>query len=164
MLTPWSGIRIPVFINCSIHGGETTGMDAGLRLLRRLAFKDDAQTKRFLKEAIIIIDPCQNPDGRITDSRPNGNGFDCNRDFITLTQPENVITTNTLRTWLPTHDARPPRLRRPDADRADHDPAQPQPRVRPHHRLGPAAGPRHEGGPRRRDRAHRADPVPLGHG
>ena len=39
MLTPHSGIRIPVFINCSIHGGETTGMDAGLRLLRRLAFR-----------------------------------------------------------------------------------------------------------------------------
>ena len=102
MLTPWSGIRIPVFINCSIHGGETTGMDAGLRLLRRLAFSDDPQTRRILKEAVVIIDPCQNPDGRITDTRPNGNGFDCNRDFITLTQPEDVITTNTLRTWLPT--------------------------------------------------------------
>ena len=50
----------------------------------------------------MIIDPCQNPDGRITDLRANGNGFDCNRDFITLTQPEAVITTNTLRTWLPT--------------------------------------------------------------
>ena len=102
MLTPHSGIRIPVFINCSIHGGETTGMDAGLRLLRRLAFSDDYETKRILKEAIVIIDPCQNPDGRITDLRANGNGFDCNRDFITLTQPEAVITTNTLRTWLPT--------------------------------------------------------------
>jgi hypothetical protein len=101
MLTPRSGIRIPVFINCSIHGGETTGMDAGLRLLRRLAFRDDPETKRILREAVVIIDPCQNPDGRITDTRPNGNGFDCNRDFITLTQPETVITTNTLRTWLP---------------------------------------------------------------
>ena len=102
MLTPWSGIRIPVFINCSIHGGETTGMDAGLRLLRRLAFRNDPLTMRILKEAIVVIDPCQNPDGRITDTRPNGNGFDCNRDFITLTQPETVITTNTMRTWLPT--------------------------------------------------------------
>jgi Zinc carboxypeptidase len=102
MLTPRSGIRIPVFINCSIHGGETTGMDAGLRLLRRLAFKDDHETRRILDEAVVIINPCQNPDGRITDSRSNGNGFDCNRDFITLTQPEDVITTNTMRAWLPT--------------------------------------------------------------
>ncbi len=102
MLTPRSGIRIPVFINCSIHGGETTGMDAGLRLLRQLAFKNDRETKRILNEAVVIINPCQNPDGRITDSRANGNGFDCNRDFITLTQPEDVITTNTMRMWLPT--------------------------------------------------------------
>ena len=69
MLTPRSGIRIPVFINCSIHGGETTGMDAGLRLLRRLAFQNDPLTQRILKEAIVVIDPCQNPDGRITDLR-----------------------------------------------------------------------------------------------
>ncbi len=102
MVTPRSGLRIPVFINCSVHGGETTGVDAGLRLLRRLAFKNDWLTKRFLKEAIVVINPCQNPDGRITDTRPNGNGFDCNRDFAALTQPEVVITTNTLRTWLPT--------------------------------------------------------------
>jgi hypothetical protein len=101
MLTTGSDIRIPVFINCSIHGNEPTGTDAGLALLRRLALGRDALTKAILRRAIVIVDPVQNPDGRIADSRFNGNGFDCNRDFITLTQPEDVITTNTIRTWLP---------------------------------------------------------------
>jgi hypothetical protein len=94
-------IRPVFFLNCSIHGGEQTGADAGLKLLRRLAFKNDDQTKRWLKNVIVVIDPVQNPDGRINGTRGNGNGFDCNRDFITLTQPEDVITAATERKWLP---------------------------------------------------------------
>jgi len=101
MLTAGSDVRVRVFINCSIHGDEPTGTDAGLALLRRLALGRDALTKAILRRAIVIVDPVQNPDGRIANSRLNGNGFDCNRDFISLTQPEDVITTNTIRTWLP---------------------------------------------------------------
>jgi Zinc carboxypeptidase len=101
MLTAGSDVRVPVFINCSIHGDEPTGTDAGLALLRRLALRRDALTKAILRHAIVVVDPVQNPDGRVADSRLNGNGFDCNRDFITLTQPEDVITTNTIKTWLP---------------------------------------------------------------
>jgi hypothetical protein len=101
MLTAGSDIRIPVFINCSIHGDEPTGTDAGLALLRRLALGHDALTTAILRHAVVVVDPVQNPDGRIADSRLNGNGFDCNRDFIALTQPEDVITTNTIKTWLP---------------------------------------------------------------
>jgi len=94
-------IRPVYFLNCSIHGGEQTGADAGLKLLRRLAFQNDSKTKSYLKKVIIVIDPVQNPDGRINGTRGNGNGFDCNRDFITLTQPEDVITTATMRKWMP---------------------------------------------------------------
>jgi Zinc carboxypeptidase len=94
-------IRPVAMINCSIHGGETTGVDAGLLILRRLAFKNDPKTVRWLKNTIVVIDPCQNPDGRIAGTRGNANGFDCNRDFITLTQPEDVITAATERMWMP---------------------------------------------------------------
>jgi len=96
-----SGIRPAVWLNCSIHGGETTGADAGLLLIERLAFAKDAETIGWLKNLIIVIDPVQNPDGRITDLRPNGNGFDCNRDFIQASQPEVRQTIAGIKKWLP---------------------------------------------------------------
>ncbi len=101
MLTAKSGIRAPVFINASIHGGETTGVDASLALLRKLAFSNDAQTRKILSSCVVFINPCQNPDGRITDVRANGNGFDLNRDFITLTQPETLATVKQIKAYHP---------------------------------------------------------------
>lgn len=96
-----SGIRPAVFINCSIHGGETTGMDAGLQLIRRLAYQDDKLTRRILNNLIVVVNPSQNPDGRFTDSRANGNGFDMNRDFIELSQAETQQTVKNIRRWVP---------------------------------------------------------------
>ena len=101
MLTTTSGIRAPVYINASIHGSETTGVDASLAILRKLAFSNDATTRKILKNCVVFINPCQNPDGRITDTRPNGNGFDLNRDFITLTQPETVATVRQIKAYHP---------------------------------------------------------------
>jgi hypothetical protein len=96
-----SGIRPAVFINGSIHGGETTGMDASLQLIKRLAYQNDSLTKRVLKNLVVVVNPCQNPDGRFTDSRPNGNGFDMNRDFIELSQAETQQTVKNIRKWVP---------------------------------------------------------------
>ena len=96
-----TGIRPAIWFNCSIHGGETTGADAGLLLLKRLAFKNDAETVKWLKNFIIVFDPVQNPDGRITDLRANGNGFDCNRDFLQASQPEVRQTIAGYRKWMP---------------------------------------------------------------
>lgn len=102
MLTTTSGIRIPVYINASIHGSETTGVDAAVRLIKRLATARDRETLAWLSKTIVYINPCQNPDGRIVDQRQNGNGFDLNRDFITLTQPETRATVAQLRALRPT--------------------------------------------------------------
>ena len=95
-------VRAPVFINCSIHGDEPNGTDAGLQLLRRLADGDDAETQAVLKHSIILVNICQNPDGRVADTRSNGNGFDLNRDFLLLTQPETHATARQIARWLPT--------------------------------------------------------------
>jgi hypothetical protein len=76
-------------------------MDASLILLKKLAFSNDDSTKAILKNLIVVIDPCQNPDGRVTDTRPNNNGFDCNRDFAQLSQPETQWTLANIRKWLP---------------------------------------------------------------
>lgn len=96
-----SDIRPAVFINANIHGDETTGMDAALRLIRRLAFRNDVLTRRVLDGLVVVVNPCQNPDGRIANVRANGNGFDLNRDFVALTQPETWQTVRAIRRWLP---------------------------------------------------------------
>jgi len=102
MLRAGGDLRAPVFINCSIHGGETTGVDAGLMLIKKLAFSNDATTKEILKNDVVFVNACQNPDGRITDTRLNANGFDLNRDWLTQTQPEVRAVTAQIVKWHPT--------------------------------------------------------------
>ncbi|MFJ6697615.1 M14 family zinc carboxypeptidase [Streptomyces sp. NPDC091272] len=80
--------KTPVFINNNIHGNEWEGTDASLKLIGELAKANDARTKKLLAQNRIYINVTANPDGRIAGTRPNANGFDINRDFITATQPE----------------------------------------------------------------------------
>lgn len=102
MLRKGGDLRAPVFINSSIHGGETTGVDAGLRLIRKLAFSNDSTTRKILANDVIMINACQNPDGRITDLRRNDNGFDLNRDWVTQSQPEVKAVAKQIVKWHPT--------------------------------------------------------------
>lgn len=98
-------VKEPVFINCSIHGNEPNGTDAGLRLVRRLAYADltkDHEAKTILDSCIVLLDICQNPDGRVNNVRTNANGFDLNRDFLTQSQPEVRATAAQIARWLPT--------------------------------------------------------------
>jgi len=103
------------WLGYSIHGDELSGTDAGVQLIYHLAAANDSATMHLLENVIIVIDPCENPDGReryismlqINESQtPNWdsramqhNGvwpwgrtnhylFDLNRDWILLTQPE----------------------------------------------------------------------------
>ena len=101
MLQQGGDLRVPVFIDCSIHGDEVTGVDAGLRLLRKLAFARDAATKRILRSDVILINACANPDGRVAGTRENANGFDLNRDFVTQSQPEIRALVGLLEKWHP---------------------------------------------------------------
>ncbi|MFI0979197.1 M14 family zinc carboxypeptidase [Streptomyces sp. NPDC021093] len=80
--------KTPVFINNNIHGNEWEGTDASLKLIEELARANDARTGKLLAQNRIYINVTANPDGRIAGTRPNANGFDINRDFITATQPE----------------------------------------------------------------------------
>ena len=102
MLRQGGDLRVPVFIDCSIHGDEVTGVDAGLRLLRKLAFAHDAATERILRGDVILINACANPDGRVAGTRENANGFDLNRDFVTQSQPETRALVGLLKKWHPT--------------------------------------------------------------
>jgi hypothetical protein len=74
-----------VWVAGTVHGNETAGGDADLQLLRDLAgLCHDA----LLRRVAVVVLPDQNPDGRGLHARVNVNGFDLNRDWLALTQPE----------------------------------------------------------------------------
>lgn len=58
--------RLPaiVWLAHSVHGGEASGVEAGLALLYQLAAGTDAETMMALDSTVVLIDPNQNPDGR----------------------------------------------------------------------------------------------------
>ena len=74
-----------VWVAGSVHGNEKSGGDADLRLLRDLARHCHDP---LLRRVVVVVLPDQNPDGRDMRSRVNFNGFDLNRDWLALTQPE----------------------------------------------------------------------------
>jgi hypothetical protein len=93
--------RVPLFLNCSIHGNEYEGVDACIATIERLAFGDDAETRAALDNVILLINVVQNPDGRVLNTRENANGFDLNRDFITNSQPETRLVRDLMVEWNP---------------------------------------------------------------
>ena len=55
----------------------------------------------ILDNLIIIVTPDENPDGRTYNTRPNGNGFDLNRDASNQTQVETQNITKLINEWNP---------------------------------------------------------------
>jgi len=53
-----------VWLAYSIHGDEISGVDASMAVAYRLAAGTDALITTLLSETIVLIDPCENPDGR----------------------------------------------------------------------------------------------------
>ena len=84
-------VKIPIFIEANIHGGEEEGTDAMMQVLRDLVtlpYGTNAVVDALLDHAILIVIPSQNPDGRFLGTRANGNGFDMNRDLLVQSQAE----------------------------------------------------------------------------
>ncbi|TCJ13655.1 peptidase M28 [Rubrobacter taiwanensis] len=101
MAAEFEDFKVPFFVNASIHGDEWEGVDASLRLIERLAFSDDPETRKILANTVVLFNVSQNPDGRVLGTRANANGFDVNRDFITLSQPESRLTVEQILEWHP---------------------------------------------------------------
>jgi hypothetical protein len=85
----------------NVHGGEESGTDAALRVLYELADRTDCAAGQILDNALVVLLPTQNPDGREADTRRNAYGFDLNRDWFARTQPETDGKLQLLRRYPP---------------------------------------------------------------
>jgi hypothetical protein len=83
----------------SVHGGEESATDAELRVLYKLADRDDCAANQILDNAVVGIIPTQNPDGREAETRQNFYGFDMNRDWFARTQVETDTKLELLRRY-----------------------------------------------------------------
>src|SRR5436190_4996742 len=53
-----------VWLSYNVHGNETSSSEASMLTLFALTDPKNSQTKEWLKNIVVIIDPCVNPDGR----------------------------------------------------------------------------------------------------
>jgi hypothetical protein len=97
-------VKVPLYVQGGIHGNEFEGVDANMRTIERLAttpYGTDPEVDAILDGAVVIFNVIQNPDGRVVGLRPNGNGFDLNRDFLTQSQSETKASVRIMQEWLP---------------------------------------------------------------
>ena len=117
-----------VWLSYSVHGDEHSSTEAALAVAYHLAAARDEATVAMLRQAVVIIDPVQNPDGRErfinyarqvagpnprTDplaadhdqpwpgGRYNHYLFDLNRDWFLQTQPETLGKVGAFLEWMP---------------------------------------------------------------
>ena len=90
-----------LWLSANVHGNEESGADASLDAMYNLAARGDCVVDDILANAIVVILPIQNPDGREEQTRRNLNGFDMNRDWFARTQPETDGKLEVLRKYPP---------------------------------------------------------------
>ncbi|HUR10756.1 MAG TPA: M14 metallopeptidase family protein, partial [Flavitalea sp.] len=117
-----------VWLSYNVHGNETSSSEAAMLTLYELVNPANARTKDWLKNTVILIDPCVNPDGRDRyvnwfnsmvgktpnpqpfsrehseywpGGRANHYYFDLNRDWAWQTQVESQQRIVKYNQWLP---------------------------------------------------------------
>ncbi len=96
-------VKLPIFIEANIHGGEEEGTDAMMQVIRDLVtlpYGTNAAVDDLLDHAIVVVLPTANPDGRVDGRRTNENRFDMNRDLLVQSQPEIRANTALQLEWL----------------------------------------------------------------
>ncbi|RSK47518.1 M14 family zinc carboxypeptidase [Hymenobacter rigui] len=121
-------LPVVVSLNFGVHGNESSSSEAALLLAYYLTASTSPETKQWLEQAVVTIDPLENPDGRDwashwfdqnkswpnptdpldrehTEAWPGGrtNHFytDLNRDWLALTQPESRARMAFFHEWYP---------------------------------------------------------------
>jgi hypothetical protein len=117
-----------VWLSYNVHGNETSSSEAGMMTLYALVDPSNQQTKQWLQNTVVVIDPCMNPDGRDRyvnwfnsvigskynpsldarehrepwpGGRTNHYNFDLNRDWAWQTQIESQQRMKLYNQWLP---------------------------------------------------------------
>ncbi|WP_026260135.1 M14 metallopeptidase family protein [Segetibacter koreensis] len=117
-----------VWLSYNVHGNETSSSEAAMLTLYTLVNPSNAKSTEWLKNTVIIIDPCINPDGRDRyvnwfnsiegkninpdpqsrehqepwpGGRSNHYNFDLNRDWAWQTQIETQQRVAKYNQWLP---------------------------------------------------------------
>jgi hypothetical protein len=92
LLAGWGeNVKLPIFVESNIHGGEREGTDAMMQVIRDLVtlpYGENETVDALLDHAIVVVIPTANPDGRVAGRRQNNNFFDMNRDLLVQSQPE----------------------------------------------------------------------------
>jgi Zinc carboxypeptidase len=92
LLAGWGqNVKLPIFIEANIHGGEREGTDAMMQVIRDLVTLPrgtNPVVDDLLDHSILVVIPTANPDGRVAGVRRNPNDFDLNRDFHVQSQSE----------------------------------------------------------------------------
>lgn len=116
------------YMGYSIHGNEASGSNAAFLVAYHLAAAQTPETDVLLRNTVILLDPCFNPDGMQRFSswvnshksqnpspdpsgdeyyepwprgRTNHYGFDLNRDWLVTQQPESVGRVRIFQEWHP---------------------------------------------------------------
>lgn len=119
---------VVVLLGYSVHGNETSSGEAALLTAYYLAANQSEETKAWLKESVVLIDPSLNPDGRDraanwhnayksfpnsadpldkehVEGWPNGRSnhylANLNRDWLSATQIESQNRLNFFHKWYP---------------------------------------------------------------
>ena len=116
------------WLSYNVHGNEAVSSEAVMQVLYDLANPQDQQMQDWLKNTVVIVDPCVNPDGhdryvnwynRVRNQSPNASPdswehhepwpggrynhyyFDLNRDWAWQTQQESRQRIVLYNQWLP---------------------------------------------------------------
>lgn len=125
---PQTNMPAIVWLSYNVHGNEPASSEAAMLTLYALIDNNNTQIQEGLKNVVVIIDPCINPDGREryvnwyndvvgeqynvdpqarehTEPWPRGRTnhyyFDLNRDWAWQTQPETQQRMKKYNEWLP---------------------------------------------------------------
>ena len=117
-----------VWLSYNVHGNETSSSEVSMKMLYELLNPANTTTKEYLKNVVVIIDPCINPDGRDRyvnwqmqmvsknanpdpnarehvepwpGGRTNHYNFDLNRDWAWQTQVETKQRIKMYNQWMP---------------------------------------------------------------
>jgi hypothetical protein len=117
-----------VWLSYNVHGNETSSSEASMKMLYELLNPANSATKEWLKNTVVLIDPCINPDGRDRyvnwynsvvgktvnpdrqsrehmepwpGGRTNHYNFDLNRDWAWQTQKETQQRVKMYNQWMP---------------------------------------------------------------